>query len=77
MSCRLGSSHDGRRESAQLKAQLGHARASITLDVYTHLFDRVRHATTFVRGSDRRRSQRPSRKADAICVPRGDGRDAC
>jgi integrase len=29
---------------AWLSRQLGHARPSITLDVYTHLFDQARHA---------------------------------
>jgi len=33
-----------RRSSAQVSRILGHARATITLDVYTHLFEEARHA---------------------------------
>jgi len=31
-------------DPGQVSRQLGHARPSITLDVYAHLFDRARHA---------------------------------
>ena len=36
---------DLRLDPAQVSRILGHARAPITLDVYTHLFDEARHAT--------------------------------
>ena len=35
---------DLRLDVAQVSRMLGHARPSITLDVYTHLFDRAAHA---------------------------------
>jgi integrase len=36
---------DLRLDPAQVSRILGHARVTITLDVYTHLFDEARHAT--------------------------------
>jgi hypothetical protein len=44
--------------STVVSRQLGHARPSITLDRYSHLFDRARHATTSAIGL-RRPSWRP------------------
>jgi len=35
-----------RRSSAQVSRILGHARPSITLDTYTHLFNHASHAAT-------------------------------